>query len=284
MSQDYYEILGLKRTATEDEIKKAYRKLAIKWHPDKNPENQSEASEKFKKIGEAYEVLSDPVKRREYDQEYEEGGRFSTDPNNGRGDSFRRQGSKNFSSGFSDQRAFDLFNSFFADFEDFHEMGFVGFGGRLGGAFGIDRMRNVENNRSSGRNREGGFGRNPFGSLFNDDFFNSDPFGDFGGGGFGSSSSSMSFSSSIGGSGKGVSRSTSTSSYIGHDGRRITRKETTVTHSDGRKESNVEEFIEDAPNVRGITGVNNNGNSIVRQNSTSSNRSSNGTARTTSRY
>lgn len=51
---DYYEILGVSRTATEDDIKKAYRKLAIKWHPDKNPENPAEASEKFKKIAEAY--------------------------------------------------------------------------------------------------------------------------------------------------------------------------------------------------------------------------------------
>ena len=59
--QDYYEILGVPRTATEDEIKKAYRKLARKHHPDVNPNDKS-AEEKFKKINEAYEVLSDKDK------------------------------------------------------------------------------------------------------------------------------------------------------------------------------------------------------------------------------
>ena len=57
--EDYYAILGIKKNATEAEIKKAYRKLALKWHPDKNPNNREEAEEKFKKINEAYSVLSD---------------------------------------------------------------------------------------------------------------------------------------------------------------------------------------------------------------------------------
>lgn len=64
---DYYETLGLKKGATEEEIKKAYRKLAITYHPDKNPGN-AEAEEKFKEINEAYAVLSDPQKRAQYDQ------------------------------------------------------------------------------------------------------------------------------------------------------------------------------------------------------------------------
>ena len=65
--RDYYEVLGLARTASADEIKKSYRKLAMQYHPDKNP-NNPEAAEKFKELSEAYEVLSDEKKRRQYDQ------------------------------------------------------------------------------------------------------------------------------------------------------------------------------------------------------------------------
>nr|CAD7425814.1 unnamed protein product [Timema monikensis] len=65
---DYYRILEVSRTSSNGEIKKAYRKLALKWHPDKNPENMDEATKKFKEISEAYEVLSDESKRKLYDQ------------------------------------------------------------------------------------------------------------------------------------------------------------------------------------------------------------------------
>ena len=62
--KDFYEILGINKNATSDEIRKAYKKLAIKWHPDKNPNNKEEAEAKFKEISEAYSVLSDPQKKK----------------------------------------------------------------------------------------------------------------------------------------------------------------------------------------------------------------------------
>lgn len=70
---EYYDILGLIRTATEPEVKKAYRQLALKWHPDKNPDKKEEAEAKFKQIGEAYFVLSDLKKRQIYDKHGKEG-------------------------------------------------------------------------------------------------------------------------------------------------------------------------------------------------------------------
>ena len=78
--RDYYEVLGVSKGATDDEIKKAYRKLARKYHPDLNKDNP-EAAEKFKEIGEAYEVLSDSEKRSRYDQF----GFAGVDPNYGAG-------------------------------------------------------------------------------------------------------------------------------------------------------------------------------------------------------
>src|SRR5580765_4340572 len=65
--RDYYVVLGIEKGATEEEIKKAYRRLAVKHHPDKNPDDKT-AEEQFKELGEAYEVLSDPQKRTLYDQ------------------------------------------------------------------------------------------------------------------------------------------------------------------------------------------------------------------------
>lgn len=66
--RDYYEVLGVNKTATDEELKKAYRKLAKKYHPDANPDNKAEAEAKFKEVNEAYENLSDPQKRKMYDQ------------------------------------------------------------------------------------------------------------------------------------------------------------------------------------------------------------------------
>ena len=106
MAEDYYKILGVEKTADTDAIKKAYRKLALKHHPDRNPDNK-DAEEKFKKINEAYAVLSDPEKRKQYD-------------------SF---GSETFQQRYSQE---DIFRGFNLD-EILREMGFGGFGGGMGG-------------------------------------------------------------------------------------------------------------------------------------------------------
>eukprot|EP00284_Hemiselmis_tepida_P010873 CAMPEP_0174931510 /NCGR_PEP_ID=MMETSP1355-20121228/33904_1 /TAXON_ID=464990 /ORGANISM="Hemiselmis tepida, Strain CCMP443" /LENGTH=129 /DNA_ID=CAMNT_0016177867 /DNA_START=75 /DNA_END=461 /DNA_ORIENTATION=- len=74
MGKDYYKILGgLSKDAKEADIKKAYKKQAMKWHPDKNPDNKEEAEKMFKDIAEAYDVLTDPQKKQIYDQFGEEG-------------------------------------------------------------------------------------------------------------------------------------------------------------------------------------------------------------------
>ncbi|CAM9341449.1 unnamed protein product [Bubo scandiacus] len=69
---DYYEVLGLQKSASQDDIRKSYHKLALKWHPDKNPSNKEEAEKKFKAVAEAYKVLSDPQKRLCYDRSVKE--------------------------------------------------------------------------------------------------------------------------------------------------------------------------------------------------------------------
>ncbi|XP_077212738.1 uncharacterized protein LOC143858508 [Tasmannia lanceolata] len=88
MGVDYYNMLKVGRNSTDDDLKKAYRRLAMRWHPDKNPNNKKEAEAKFKQISEAYDVLSDPQKRQIYDQYGEEGlqlGLFPTAPEAGVG-------------------------------------------------------------------------------------------------------------------------------------------------------------------------------------------------------
>lgn len=91
MAADFYEVLGVQRSASEDEIKKAYRKLAAKLHPDKNP-NDKKAEAKFKTVNNAYQVLSDAKKRKLYDEFGEEGLREGFDPNMAR--AYRRGGGR----------------------------------------------------------------------------------------------------------------------------------------------------------------------------------------------
>jgi DnaJ-class molecular chaperone len=135
MSEEFYKLLGIPKNADENDIKKAYRKLAVKYHPDKSPaDKKEEYTEKFKEISEAYEILSDPKKRQIYD-------RFGKDAalgndNNGHG-------------GNGGVNPFDIFNQFFSGqggqggfsempegFHQFHSMGGGmprGFSSRFGG-------------------------------------------------------------------------------------------------------------------------------------------------------
>ena len=130
--KDYYEVLGVPKDATEEQIRKAYKKLALRWHPDKNPDNKKEAEEKFKEINEAYSVLSDPQKRNNYDN-----GGFSFadfgfddgfDPMEIFNSFIKRHGKGGFGFGFDD----DFFKDDFGDFGNlggFGKMNFGDFGG-----------------------------------------------------------------------------------------------------------------------------------------------------------
>jgi DnaJ family protein B protein 6 len=108
---NYYEVLGVTEQASDEEIRKAYRKLAVKWHPDKNKENHQEAEEKFKGISEAYSVLSDIEKKREYD-------------------SFRKYGgSQDFTFSGSSRDPYDIFSKFFGGRSPFDDEDDDFFGG-----------------------------------------------------------------------------------------------------------------------------------------------------------
>lgn len=112
MTTNYYDILGVKKTATQDDLKKAYRKLAVQNHPDKHPDEKEKYEKKFKEINEAYSVLSDPNKRAMYDQTGSADGSSSGFDGSGFG-GFNGFNSSGFSSNFDFGDINDIFNSFF---------------------------------------------------------------------------------------------------------------------------------------------------------------------------
>uniref|UniRef100_A0A3B4X5Z2 DnaJ heat shock protein family (Hsp40) member B6a n=1 Tax=Seriola lalandi dorsalis TaxID=1841481 RepID=A0A3B4X5Z2_SERLL len=114
---EYYQVLGVRRDASADDIKKAYRKLALRWHPDKNPENKEEAEKKFKELSEAYEVLSDANKRSIYDRYGKEG---LTGNNGGRGSHFHN--GDHFHEQFTFRNPEDVFREFFGGRDPFADL------------------------------------------------------------------------------------------------------------------------------------------------------------------
>ncbi|KAM6900287.1 dnaJ homolog subfamily B member 6b [Xenentodon cancila] len=199
---EYYQILGVQKNATQDEIKKAYRKMALKWHPDKNPDNKDEAERRFKELSEAYEVLSDENKRNVYD-------RYGKEGLSGGGGHYDNFGN----TGFTFRNPEDVFREFFGGRDPFADfMADDPFDDFFGGG----------RQRGASRSRMGfGFGGFPgFSHGFSgfDSGFNS--FGDMGGGGF-TSFSSSSFGGGGGGMGNFKSVSTSTK-FV--NGKKITTK------------------------------------------------------------
>jgi len=225
---DHYATLGIQKNATLDDIKKAYRKLAVKWHPDKNHSEGS--SEKFKEISHAYEILSDPEKRRTYDM-YGDGAFSNSNPNFSRGNNQRpfhfRSAEEIFREFFGGR---DPFESIFQDDDNF--FGPSPFSRGFGGShFGGNSM---------------------FPSTFNSPMFQGASF----------SSSSSTFG---GGGGMGSSRSVSSQTVI-RDGKKITQTTTTTVDSRGKKDVQTQEVIEDlrtgqkTQRIENNTGNNSNNN------------------------
>lgn len=129
MGRDFYAILGVPRNATAEQLKKAYKKLAIKYHPDRNPNNVEEATAKFKEINEAYDVLSDERKRQIYDQLGEEGLQGGVPPGGAPGadgSTFFFQRGPGGGGSFSFADANDVFERFFGKGFNVHSFGMQG--------------------------------------------------------------------------------------------------------------------------------------------------------------
>ena len=150
LGKDYYKILGVKRNATDREIKKAYRKQALKWHPDKNKDNEEEATKKFTDVSVAYEVLSDEKKRKMYDQFGEAGV--------GGGTGGPRSGGVPNMKGFTD--AFKMFETVFQG---------TASGGKGGGTFTFGGMKGMNDlfNFGNGNSKKSKKGRSSGPSVEN---------------------------------------------------------------------------------------------------------------------
>jgi len=196
---EYYDLLGVSpEQANEASLKKAYRKLALKWHPDKNPDNRENAEAMFKKISVAYDVLSDPEKKATYD-------RFGKDGLSGGGSGSRGPQFEGFGGhgghGFEFRSADDIFRTFFGTsniFDLFEDEMFGSTGHHQGSRGGSRRRQHMD----------------PFASFG----MGMDPFAGFGGGG--STSISFSSNSGFGGMGGGGFSSVSSSTTI-RNGKRI---------------------------------------------------------------
>lgn len=223
---DYYSALELSRTATTSEVKQAYRRLALKWHPDKNLERKEEAEKKFKEINEAYEVLSDEKKRKMYDQYGKEG---------------LEGGAKRMRRHYHGRGADSMFDHDFSPFFQFSFRNpddvfreFFGTGDPFADFFGGNERRNQNGNSGGLRTRDPfqlGFGFGNFPQLFATDMTAGFP--DF-----------SSFNTTVSAGGGGVRKTTTSTRFV--NGKKIETKkvlangvETVTVHEDGVLKSKI---------------------------------------------